>query len=264
MRTVPTIGLVLALTAGFVSTPSHESLACGNGVELEIERAASAVAQAENTTNRGFHADALKLLAFMFPNGQPRSDFLGQRAQLVAARAIARTGGRVGLLGIEAKEGGELSNLHLAGRFVQERLEKKPDDPALRTDYAEVLAAIPEKQSEARRILVELERKDLMGSAFGYAALARLRSTPRTAKTGKELPSWLAAPLETLDRAPREVDVARCERMALEDGVCARETKSRPRETLGAKSPGSKPAPPAPPKPAGSSRGDKLPPALSD
>lgn len=213
----------LGTLAVLLGAPVRESLACGNGVELELERASAAVAQAENTTNRGFHADALKYLAFMFPNGKPRDDFLGQRAQLVAARAIARTGGRYGLLGVEAnKEGGELSNLHLAGRFVQQRLEKKPDDPGLRTDYAEVLANIPEKQTEAKRILVELERKDLIASAFGYAALARLRVTPR-----KDVPSWLGAPLETLDRAPRVIDLARCERMAVEDGICGREAKAR-------------------------------------
>ena len=258
MRTVPTIGLALVLGAGFISTHARESLACGNEVELEVDRGTAAVARAETTTNRGFHADALKQLAFMFPNGNPRNDYLGQRAQLVAARAIARTGGRYGVSGTLAPEGREMSNLHEAGRFVQQLLEKRADDPGLRTDYAEVLAAIPEKQREAKRILVELERKDLMGSAFGYAALARLRSTPR-----KDLPSWLDAPLQTLDRAPREIDIARCERMALEDGVCAREAKPEAGETIGAKSLGSKAAAPEPPKPASPNRAGSLP-ALRD
>ena len=58
-----------------------------------------------------------------------------------------------------------------------------------------------------------------MTTAFGYAALARVRATPR-----KGLPPWLAAPLQTLDRAPRFVDLARCERMSAVDGLCARES----------------------------------------
>ncbi len=219
---MPLLGLALAVACAVVSAPARESLACGNGVELEVERTTILVAQAESTTNRGFHADALKYLGPMFPNGRPRSDYLGDRAKLVAARAIARTGGHFGLHGIEAnEEAAEMSNLHLAGRFVQERLLKKPDDPSLRTDYAEVLANIPAKEAEARSILVELEKKDLMASAFGYAALARLRGAPR-----KDLPSWLGAPLQTLDRAPRVIDIARCERMAIEDGICSRESKS--------------------------------------
>jgi hypothetical protein len=244
------IGLGVAALALGVSGPVRESHACGNEVEHEIDFSTSLVAQAERTTNAGRHADALKQLASMFPEGRARPGDVGDRAQLVAARAIARTGGRYGLNGaLVQKEGGELSNLHLAGRFVHERLLKKPDDPSLRTDYAEVLAQIPEKQLEARKILVELEKKDLVTSAYGYAALARLRSTPRK----KDLPSWLDAPLQTLDRAPRVIDLARCERMATGQGICTHDAKTdapaatakTPGPALTYKPPKAQPAPPA-------------------
>jgi hypothetical protein len=218
LRTLaPALGVAVAALS--LAVPARESEACIN-TQRRAERATFLVAEAESFTNKGFHADALKRLAPVFAEDARRDELLIEHGKIVAARVIARTGGHYGLDGSLAEdEHAARANLLLAGGLVQARLLKQPDDPGLRGDYAEVLAQLPEKRGEARSILVDLARRDLMTTAFGYAALARVRATPR-----KGLPSWLGAPLQTLDRAPRFVDLARCERMAAVDGLCQRES----------------------------------------
>lgn len=52
----------------------------------------------------------------------------------------------------------------------------RPNDPALQAELGEALARTPSGQDEAFQIPGGLAASDLMGSAHGYAALARLRS----------------------------------------------------------------------------------------
>jgi hypothetical protein len=51
-----------------------------------------------------------------------------------------------------------------------------PANPRDASNLAEALSLLPEHQAEARRILEDLAAKDLVTSAYAYAALARLRA----------------------------------------------------------------------------------------
>ncbi len=51
----------------------------------------------------------------------------------------------------------------------------KAGDPSVKTELAEALARLESHRQEARGILEELAKKDLIASPEGYAALAELR-----------------------------------------------------------------------------------------
>jgi len=71
----------------------------------------------------------------------------------------------------------------------------------LKTDLAEAMARVPEQRAEARTILEELAKRDLIASPEGYAALASWRS-----QSGRQ-------------RRP-EVAMKRCEAMAKSPDAC--------------------------------------------
>jgi hypothetical protein len=195
-----------------------ETEACVNGVEHAVDPRVELVAGAERATAAGRHAAALQSVARAVRSKEIKlgASTLDDRAYLVAALAVARTGGRYGWRGEEAPPGkGMAENLQTAIGIVRHFYEKRPDDAAVATSYAEVISHEPSKEQEALRILSGLEVQDVLASAHGYAALARLRR-----RSGSGAPGWIAPALEALEIAPGTVSSARCEKMAKGAGVC--------------------------------------------
>jgi hypothetical protein len=80
------------------------------------------------------------------------------------------------------------------------RGRRTPSDVISTADLAEVLSRLPEGEAEARQLMAPLVAKDLVGSVYAYAALARV----------------------TDDEQVRTVARTRCERMAVDASLCER------------------------------------------
>jgi hypothetical protein len=218
MRSRRLVGWVGAALAALVcSAPPGASQACINGVELAVDPRVAMVARAETDAAEGRYLDALKNVAMTLPGKPPEKPTpLQERALLVTARAIARTNGRIGWGGKEASgEAAVAENLALAVRIVEERVKREPQNGTLRTDLGEVLSRVPARQAEARALLGDLERRRLVASAHGYAALVRLRDA-----AGADAPGWTGPVLAAMNKAPRALAMSRCLAMAKEKSIC--------------------------------------------
>ena len=81
------------------------------------------------------------------------------------------------------------------------KIAQRINNPSYQTDLGEALSKVPAHQEEALKMLGELSEKDLLTSAEGYAALARLQA-------------------EKGDAPAREAAVKRCETMTKDPKVC--------------------------------------------
>jgi len=98
-------------------------------------------------------------------------------------------------------EGEAAANMAWSVSVLKRQSASKSDDVALKTDLAEAMARIPEQRAEARTILEELARRDLIASPEGYAALASLRS-------------------QSGDADGQKLALKRCEAMAKSQDAC--------------------------------------------
>jgi hypothetical protein len=159
--------------------PSGEARACGSGVRIEVNPAAQKISRAEAALRGENHAAAAMMALQVFPQLRTQSsatDPLLARAQRIMALASVRTSGGpvVGGDWKSATPAERSANLDWAVRALREQLARRGNDPALQTDLGEALSTRPATQPEALRILKDLAAKDLVASAHGYAALARL------------------------------------------------------------------------------------------
>jgi hypothetical protein len=88
-----------------------------------------------------------------------------------------RTDGQWPLQKREIQNGraGRVRVLEVAVIKLRQRLAALPADPARLTDLGEALASLPKHHKEARLVLERLAARDLVTTAYGYAALSRLR-----------------------------------------------------------------------------------------
>ena len=124
---------------------------------------------------------AATALAEGFPNLKVTSADASRqelRALRLMAISVARTDGAVTVAGpfYAASGAARAANLAWSIETLRKLNVARPNDPALQAELGEALARTPSGQDEAFQILGGLAASDLMGSAHGYAALARLRS----------------------------------------------------------------------------------------
>jgi hypothetical protein len=215
-----TLLLGLGLVAMATTTASDEARACLNGTERRLDELVAAVAGAERAVADGKPQLAAKVVLSRYP--RIRTERVGRnrvadRALRVMARAVVRTRGAIDAgPRFPGKSSAEQSeNLTWAMGVLHGFAGLDPKSAAAKTDYAEALAQIPDRQREALRVLEDLAAKDLVGSAQGYAALADLRAYRADGK-----PSFIAAPGLALAHVRIELARARCRRMAADDGIC--------------------------------------------
>ncbi len=208
---------VLALGVGLAAAAlPHDASACGGEwyPEVNIDHRIHGVAQAEKSLANGKRLAAAASVIRMMPHiktlkGKPGS--LVGRAERVLAVALSRSQGALAVqnevpaevLGswLGAKEGESAANLQWAVQVLRRQSSAKTDDVALKTDLAEAMARVPEHRAEARAILEDLAKRDLIASPEGYAALASLRS-------------------ESGDQNGQKLALKRCEAMAKTQEAC--------------------------------------------
>jgi hypothetical protein len=173
------------------------------------------VAQAEKSLSGGNRLAAAASVIRMMPHiktlkAKPGS--LVGRAERVLAVALARSGGVLPVahevprevLGAweGAKPGQSTDNLAWSAEVLRRQSNAKADDVQLKTELAEALAQLPAHRAEARSILEDLAKRDLVASPEGYATLAQLRQ-------------------ETGDQAGQKLALSCCQAMAKSQDACA-------------------------------------------
>lgn len=147
--------LTACLAFAVLAAPSA-ALACGNAVHLERSRVTRLIVQAEQALEKGDARRAKRLTGEVARGHWKRTPGLVRRFRMAKGLASIRTGSAV------------------RGVPILKKI-KATDDPALTSGLAEGLSVLKGRHAEALRLLADLESRDLVPDAFGYAALARLR-----------------------------------------------------------------------------------------
>ncbi len=193
------------LPVAMAAAPGAAS-ACGTAVYREIDSNSQLVAQAEQALSDGKLNKAAAKAVQAFPAlkiVKPGSVPLADRALRILALASVRSDGGLNLGGFKGNTAGDrAANLEWSVATLRGLNAKRANNPSYQTDLGEALSKLPGGQEEAKKILGELAAKDLLTSAEGYAALARLRA-------------------ESGDAAARDEAVKRCEAMSKTPRVCA-------------------------------------------
>jgi hypothetical protein len=200
-----------------ITVLTQDAKACGGEwyPEVMIDPRIHGVAQAEKTLQAGNRLAAAASVIRMMPHIKSlkaKPGTLVARAERVLAVALSRSRG-VLAVGREvpldvlgswqgAKEGESAANLAWSVQVLRRQADSKNDDVALKTDLAEAMARVPEHRAEARTILEDLAKRDLIASPEGYAALAALRS-------------------ESGDADGQKLALKRCEAMAKSQDACS-------------------------------------------
>jgi hypothetical protein len=184
--------VVSALTCAAYSEPAS---ACGNAVEVVVDPRAEAVSGAENALKSGDSTGAARRVLTLYPalrgaRIEPAShEPLLVRSAHILAVAIVRTDGRTSFG--ESTSWARSGNLEWAVTTLREvsawkqhqetsrvlaNRNAKVESPDLAADLGEALAMQPHTRAEAKKLLESLDRRDLLGSAHAYRALAKLRA----------------------------------------------------------------------------------------
>jgi hypothetical protein len=204
--------IALALVPAAVAVSySGDAEACGMSYRLEPTpqkpSPVQEIARAERSLEAGQHVQAARTVLATFPN--VRNATAGQnpletRALRVFALVVARSNGSVNERSAgswTANEWTPTSNLEWAIQSLREIDAKRPNDPAVQADLGEAMSKLARTEGEALALLGKLADKDLVGSPFAYAALAKLRTNKG-------------------DNAGAEAAIKRCEEMSKTPGVC--------------------------------------------
>ena len=174
-----------------ISVLAHDARACGGEwyPEVSIDPRIHGVAQAEKLLSEGKRLAAAASVIRMMPHIKTLKSKPGSlvgRAERVLAVALSRSQGAlpvaaevpIDVLGSfqGSKLGEAEQNLEWSVQALKRQAEAKPDDMSLKSDLGEAMARVPTHHDEARAILEDLAKRDLMASPEGYAALASLRS----------------------------------------------------------------------------------------
>jgi hypothetical protein len=200
-------------------TYCSDASACGMSIRMDPTpqkpTPVQEIARAEKALEGGQNAVAAKAVLGNFPRirvATAGQNPLETRALRVFSLTVVRSSGAV-----NEKSAGVTSpvewtpnaNLEWAVQALREIDAKRPNDPTVQADLGEALSKLPHGQTEALQILQGLAQKDLMGSPYAYAALAKLRS-------------------DKGDSAGAEAAIKRCEEMSKSPGVCKPATPSKP------------------------------------
>jgi hypothetical protein len=198
------------------SALTHDAAACGGEwyPEVSIDHRIHGVAEAEKALANGNRLAAAASVIRMIPHIKTLKSKPGSlvgRAERVLAVALSRSQGALAVdsqvpsevLGAwrGTKDGEASANMAWSVDVLKRQASAKGDDMALKTDLAEAMARMPEHRAEARDMLEDLAKRDLIASPEGYAALASLRNASG-------------------DQDGQKLALKRCEAMAKSQDAC--------------------------------------------
>lgn len=211
MKITKLAAIALAVVPALAVSYAHDASACGMSVRLEPTpqkpTPVQEVARAEKALENGSVTIAARTILTTFPNVRVATagvSPLETRALRVLSLAIVRSNGAANekTVGVPSKvEWTPMANLAWAAEALREIDAKRPNDPTVQADLGEALSKLPHGHAEGMKLLQGLAQKDLMGSPYAYAALAKLRS-------------------ESGDPTGAEAALKRCEEMSKSPGVC--------------------------------------------
>lgn len=217
---------LLATIPSLAMTYGGDANACGMSIRMDPTpqkpTPVQEIAKAEKALESGQNLVAAKAILGTFPrvrSVQPGTNPLETRALRVFSLVVVRTNGAM-----TEKTAGfaspsdwtASSNLEWAVQSLREIDAKRPNDPTVQADLGEALSKTPRGQEEALKLLQGLAQKDLMGSPFAYAALAKIRS-------------------DKGDAEGAQAAIKRCEEMSKVPGVCKPAAPSKPTTFVAAK-----------------------------
>jgi hypothetical protein len=198
--------LAAAIALPLIGATEQTASACLNGVQVVVDTKTPLIARAEKALNEGQFTPAAVGVMQVFPKIKSTSGAtspLASRGLRIMALAIARTEGALSVGGAFSGATPEerTENLEWAITTLRNLSKLRPHVPFLKTDLAETLSKVPKYRPEALTILTELADKDLITSAHGYAALAKLREASG-------------------DKAGGDAALKRCEAIAKKPDIC--------------------------------------------
>jgi hypothetical protein len=202
VRVVWAVGFLLPVA---IAAAPGQATACGTAVYREIDDNAALVAKAESALSQGKYAQAAVKAVQAFPAlriVKPGTLPLADRALRILALASTRADGNINAGAMKSATAADrAANLEWSIDTLRRLSAQKMNNPTYQTDLGEALSRVPAHHDEAVKILGELADKDLLTSAEGYAALARLRA-------------------EKGDANARLAAVKRCEAMTKTPKIC--------------------------------------------
>jgi hypothetical protein len=187
----------LAALALFVAAlfATSDARACGGAILLDLDAAAANLAEAESALDAGDLRFARTLAAEVLAGDE---ELFFDRAHRIEALSFARD------------PGASQADLERALMSLGEMMSSaERRTPSLEADFAETAARLPKYADDARHQLASLSDRDLMGSAYAYAAYARLADAHGDHRVAAEAR-------------------ARCTTMASDPGVCGAELRRPP------------------------------------
>ncbi|NOU31784.1 MAG: hypothetical protein HOO96_28100 [Polyangiaceae bacterium] len=175
LRTIA-VALAVAVLWCLSGVWEGEARACGNVVQLEQNEAVRRVVAAQAALDEGDYAFVLERLAGPGGYEEYGSAGLAGRAARIYALAASRSGDRAQQASaVRRLQGSRFSGYGAGfkGGFLS--------DPTLEADLGEALARTGDVDA-ARDLLRPLADRDLIGSPYAYAALARLDATDDPAR----------------------------------------------------------------------------------
>ena len=189
-----------------IAASGAPATACDNGVILEVDPRVEQVMAANAALDRDDPNEAARRVLRAFPKLRSATlgaDALQSKAMRAMAMAVVRLDGAVSAgpdwRGATAED--RDASFLWATRVLRGLAMRRATDPSTLTDLGEALSRRAATRAEARKILELLAPRDLITSAYGWAALARAR----------------VADGDTEGRAEA---VARCAKMARVIAVC--------------------------------------------
>ncbi|MCA9623273.1 MAG: hypothetical protein KC731_29840 [Myxococcales bacterium] len=171
MRGMFLAGALALSVAGGVWLSAGRAEACGGAMMLELSPTEDLIAELQQMRRAQDALDLGDLDGASMALRQARHRGMSSRGDLLLAKLVVRSDGA---FSPTARVGGEpRGNLDWA--TVVLRRAAADQSPARLTDLAEALSKDPASSDEARAILDELARRDLVTSAEGWATLSRLR-----------------------------------------------------------------------------------------
>jgi hypothetical protein len=181
-KLVAAAGVGLLAMAATASARDARAQSCGGGYIDWYANERANVAQAEQMMSEGHAHEAAWLIQRTWPymhDAVPVASSMPQIAEGVRIMALAavRTDGNIETgLGWASRTPLERSlNVRWGVSRLRMLVSANADSDAAKTDLGEVLARAPETRGEARQILEGLASRNAVGTAEGWAALARLR-----------------------------------------------------------------------------------------